>query len=59
MKDQYQHKSQTICPIELEGANAIAQFSARDDMSIDEMVDLYVNAVHFASSLHDENANAE
>ena len=50
---------ETICPIELEGADAMAQFSAREDMSIREIVDLYVNAVHFAISLHDESANAE
>ena len=50
---------ETHCPVHLERVEVMSQFSAPEGMAINEVVELFINAVKFVSSLNQINDQTE
>ena len=46
---------ETVCPLNLEDLNGMEQFVAAEGVEINEIVELFINAVEFVSGLLQEN----
>ncbi len=50
---------ETVCPLDLQGVEGMAQFVAPEGMLIHDVVELFINAVEFVTHLLQMNAHAE